>query len=219
MGVVLDIVPNHMAVLGVENALWSDVLENGPASRFACYFDIDWTPVRQAMHNRLLVPILGAPLGEVIERGEIRLVFRPAAGTFHVNYFDHWLPVEPRSYPTILRVGERQPGHEVLLKAGVAQELASLLDAFASLPPPVAASAEVLQVRDRDRQVNQRRLARLCAREPPVMALIDAALERINAPSPDPDLLADLLQAQPYRLAFWRVSGEEINYRRFFDVN
>src|SRR5690606_21273627 len=95
----------------------------------------------------------------------------------------------------------------------------SLLDAFASLPPPVAAAAEVLQVRDRDRQVNQRRLARLCAREPTVMALIETALQRINPPSPEPDLLADLLQAQPYRLAFWRVSGEEINYRRFFDVN
>ena len=219
MGVLLDIVPNHMAVLGVKNALWSDVLENGPASRFACYFDIDWTPARQAMHNRLLVPILGAPLGEVIERGEIRLVFRPDAGTFHVNYFDHWLPVEPRSYPTILRVGERQAGHDVHLAEDAAQELSSLLDAFASLPPPVAAAAEVLQVRDRDRQVNQRRLARLCAREPTVMALIETALQRINPPSPDPDLLADLLQAQPYRLAFWRVSGEEINYRRFFDVN
>lgn len=219
MGVVLDIVPNHMAVLGVENALWSDVLENGPASRFARYFDIDWTPVRQSMRNRLLVPILGAPLGEVIERGEIRVAFRPVTGTFHVNYLNHWLPVEPRSYPTILRVGERQPGHEVVLDEGAAQELSSLLDAFASLPPPVAADAEVLQVRNRDRQVNQRRLARLVAREPSVMALIDAALERINAPAPDPDLLADLLQAQPYRLAFWRVSGEEINYRRFFDVN
>src|SRR5690606_16868656 len=158
--------------LGVENALWSDVLENGPASRSACFFDIDWSPVRQTMHNRLLVPILGAPLGEVIERGEIRLVFRPASGTFHVNYFDHWLPVEPRSYPTILRVGDQQPAHATLLDEAAAQELSSLLDAFAALPAPVAAPADVLQLRDRDRQVNQRRLARLCAREPSVMTLI-----------------------------------------------
>ncbi len=219
MGVVLDIVPNHMAVLGVENALWVDVLENGPASQCARYFDIDWSPVRQTMRNRLLVPILGAPLGEVVERGEIRIVFRPATGTFHVSYFDHWLPVEPRSYPLILRAGEVAGGFALQLGEDAALEVSSLLDAFSALPPPVAASAEVLQVRERDRQVNQRRLARLCAREPSVMALIEAALARINPPSPDPDLLEQLLQAQPYRLAFWRVSGEEINYRRFFDVN
>ncbi len=218
MGVVLDIVPNHMAVLGVENALWMDVLENGPASRFACYFDIDWTPARQTMRNRLLVPILGAPLGEVIERGEIGLVFRAEAGTFHVKYFDHLLPVEPRSYPCILRAAERH-SRRAHLEVDAAQELASLLDLFAALPPPLAAEPEVLQVRDRDRQVNQRRLARLCQREPGILRLIEAALERINPPSPDPELLEELLQAQPYRLAFWRVSGEEINYRRFFDVN
>jgi len=219
MGVVLDIVPNHMAVLGVENAWWMDVLENGPASGCAKFFDIDWSPVRQTMHNRLLVPILGAPLGEVVERGEVRIVFRPEAGTFHVNYFEHWLPLEPRSYPMILRAGEGIPGRSPVLDEDAQLELSSLMDAFAALPPPLAAPPEVLQVRERDRQVNQRRLARLCTREPAVLKLIEVALERINAPSPDPELLDELMQAQPYRLAFWRVSGEEINYRRFFDVN
>jgi (1->4)-alpha-D-glucan 1-alpha-D-glucosylmutase len=219
MGLVLDIVPNHMAVLGAENAWWMDVLENGPASSCAKFFDIDWTPVRQTMRNRLLVPILGAPLGEVVERGEVRVVFRPESGIFLLNYFEHWLPVEPRSYPMILRAGEGIPGRSPALGEDAQLELASLMDAFAALPPPLPAESEVLQVRYRDRQVNQRRLARLCAREPAVLALIQVALERINAPSPDPELLDRLLQAQPYRLAFWRVSGEEINYRRFFDVN
>jgi (1->4)-alpha-D-glucan 1-alpha-D-glucosylmutase len=219
LGVVLDIVPNHMAVLGVQNALWNDVLENGPASQCARYFDIDWSPVRQTMRNRLLVPILGAPLGEVVERGEVRISFDAACGAFHVNYFDHRLPVEPRSYPMILRAGEPASGLASMVGEDAALEVSSLMDAFAALPPPVAAPPEVLQVRDRDRQVNQRRLARLCAREPQVLRLIEAALVRINAPAPDPELLAQLMQAQPYRLAFWRVSGEEINYRRFFDVN
>lgn len=219
MGVVLDIVPNHMAVLGVENAWWMHVLENGPASCYAKFFDIDWEPVRQSMRNRLLVPILGAPFGEVVERGELRIVFQPASGTFRVNYWEHWLPVEPRSYPIILRAGEGIPGKSPVLDDDARLELASLMDAFAALPPPSAAPPDVLQVRDRDRQVNQRRLARLCAREPAVLKQIEVSLERINAPSPDPELLDELMQAQPYRLAFWRVSGEEINYRRFFDVN
>lgn len=216
MGVVLDIVPNHMAVLAADNAWWFDVLENGPASRFASYFDIDWAPARTTMRNRLLVPVLAAPLGDVIDRGEIRVEFLSAEGTFIVRYADHRLPVEPRGYPLIFRAAD--PPLEVALTGDAAgQELSSLLDAFAALPPPLNAPPETLQVRDRDRQVNQRRLARLCEREPAAREFIEHTLQRINTPGSD--LLAELLNVQPYRLAFWRVSGEEINYRRFFDVN
>jgi len=215
MGIVLDIVPNHMAVLGAGNQWWTDVLENGPASRFASYFDIDWEPVRSSMRNRLLVPVLAAPLGEVIDRGEIRVEFQPEAGAFSVRYGGHQLPVEPRAYPLVFRAAD--PPLQVVLDGEAAQELSSLLDAFAALPPPLSASDELLQIRNRDRQVNQRRLARLCERKPDVLDLVTRALERINTPGSD--LLAGLLEVQPYRLAFWRVSGEEINYRRFFDVN
>ena len=215
MGLVLDIVPNHMAVLGAGNQWWIDVLENGPASRFATYFDIDWEPVRSSMRNRLLVPVLAAPLGDIIDRGEIRLEFQADAGAFAVRYASHRLPVEPRGYPLVFRAAE--PPLEVALPGEAAQELSSLLDAFAALPPPLAGTAETLQVRDRDRQVNQRRLARLCERQPEVRDFILHAVQRINTPGSD--LLAELLAVQPYRLAFWRVSGEEINYRRFFDVN
>jgi (1->4)-alpha-D-glucan 1-alpha-D-glucosylmutase len=216
MGVLLDIVPNHMAVLGADNTWWCDVLENGPASRFAHYFDIDWVPARASMRNRLLVPVLAAPLGEVIDRGELRVGFSPAKGSFEVHYGTLDFPVEPRGYPLIFA------GHAPSLATGIAsvpacQEMASLLDGFAALPPPLAAPEDVLQVRDRDREVNKRRLARLCEREPSVLKFIEGALERVNAPASD--ALAGLLQAQPYRLAYWRVSGEEINYRRFFDVN
>ncbi len=123
--------------------------------------------------------------------------------------------MEPRGYPLVFRAADPSP--EVVLDSEAAQELSSLMDAFAALPPPLDAADEVLQVRERDRQVNQRRLARLCERKPEVLAVVARALERINTPGSD--LLAGLLKVQPYRLAFWRVSGEEINYRRFFDVN
>jgi (1->4)-alpha-D-glucan 1-alpha-D-glucosylmutase len=216
LGLVLDIVPNHMAV-GADNAWWFDVLENGPASRFAAWFDIDWAPVRTSMRNRLLVPVLAAPLGEVIDGGGIRIVFRPETGVLLVRHAEADFPLEPRTYPLVLRATGSAPDAAAIAHAAAREELASLLDAFAALPPPLAAPPEVLHTRDRDREVNQRRLARLCASEPAVRAYIDSALQRINAPAPE--LLAELLQAQPYRLAFWRVSGEEVNYRRFFDVN
>jgi len=216
MGLVLDIVPNHMAVLGVANAWWNDVLENGPASRFAGYFDIDWLPVRHSMRNRLLVPVLGAPLGEVIESGGIHIAFRPEAGTFHAVYADHQLPLEPRTFPLIFRAAAPPLERGGIADHAIAREFASLLDAFAALAPPVAADDATLQVRARDQEVHRARLARLCVREPAVRQFIEAALSRLNA---DPALLAQLLQAQPWRMAYWRVSGEEINYRRFFDVN
>lgn len=215
MGVVLDIVPNHMAVLGVGNQWWMDVLENGPASRFAGFFDIDWEPARSSMRNRLLVPLLAAPLGQVIDSGGIRLEFLADAGAFEVRYGSQRLPVEPRGYPLVFRAAN--PPANVALESEAAQELSSLLDAFGALPPPLDAAPGILQVRDRDRQVNQRRLARLCERQPRVRDFILDVVHQVNASGPD--LLAELLTVQPYRLAFWRVSGEEINYRRFFDVN
>jgi hypothetical protein len=216
MGVVLDIVPNHMAVLGVQNAWWFDVLENGPASRHAACFDIDWQPVRETMRNRLLVPVLAAPLGEVIDQGQIRVAFRATAGTFVVTYLDHVFPVEPGGYAHIFSATGWPLDAGAITETAAREEFSSLLDAFAALPAPLPAGDDVLAVRERDRQVNQRRLARLCARQPQVQQFIEAALQLLNAA---PARLAGLLQVQPYRLAFWRVSGEEINYRRFFDVN
>lgn len=212
MGLVLDIVPNHMA-LGPQNQWWADVLENGPASRFAGYFDIDWEPSRSSMRNRLLVPVLSAPLGEVIDSGALSIAFMPESGSFQVRHADLAFPLEPRSYALVF---SGRPGAVDIHEEAARQEFCSLLDAFAALPPPVAAAPEVLQQRDRDRQVNQRRLARLCAREPVVREFIERTLQQVNA---SPEQVAGVLQAQPYRLAFWRVSGEEVNYRRFFDVN
>src|SRR5262245_25818062 len=101
MGQILDTVPNHMGIAGNENAWWNDVLENGPSSPYAGFFDILWqSSQRPQMHGKVLLPILGDPYGKVLESGQIRL--EHAAGTFTLSYFEHRFPIEPRSYELIL---------------------------------------------------------------------------------------------------------------------
>ena len=221
MGLVLDIVPNHMAVMTTANAWWMDVLENGAASQYADYFDIDWAPARASMRNRLLVPVLGEPLGDVIDQRGLRVEFDAGQGVFCTHYAGMQFPLDPQSYAQLLDAVQRVTADAPPLDEQVLQEYASVRDAFAALPPARAASPEVLALRDRDQQVNRRRLARLCERHPELVGRIQGALRQINE-LPDEasaDMLAKLFASQPYRLAFWKVSGEEINYRRFFDVN
>ena len=82
MGLIVDIVPNHLGVMGDDNEWWLDMLENGPAARSAQHFDVDWRPNRASLRDRILLPILGDPYGAVLERGELRLEFNGAAGEF-----------------------------------------------------------------------------------------------------------------------------------------
>src|SRR4030095_8662032 len=101
MGLVVDIVPNHIGVMGDDNAWWLDVLENGPAARCARYFDIDWRPNRASMRDRVLVPVLGDVYGAVLESGKLQLEFSAASGSFAVRYHEHRMPIDPREYPKI----------------------------------------------------------------------------------------------------------------------
>jgi maltooligosyltrehalose synthase len=103
MGLILDIVPNHMGVMGSDNAWWLDVLENGEASINACFFDIDWRPLKDELHGKVLVPVLHDHYGVVLESGELKLVFHPERGEFDISYRNHRFPVNPRVYPRILR--------------------------------------------------------------------------------------------------------------------
>src|ERR1700686_4957410 len=105
MGLILDIVPNHMGIGGADNAWWLDVLEWGEASPYAAYFDITWDPLREDLKGRVLVPVLGDQYGAVLERGEIALRFDPREGSFSVWYYNHRFPISPYSYPAILRGG------------------------------------------------------------------------------------------------------------------
>ena len=220
LGLIVDIVPNHLGVMGNDNEWWLDVMENGPAARCAFHFDIDWRPNRSSMRDRILVPILGDAYGMVLERGELQLEFDAAAGNFFVRYHDHQLPIDPREYPRIFS----QPIAEDLLPADDAHraDFDSLLNSFSNLPPRDDTSADAVAVRYRDKEAHKRRLARLIERSPEVLRHINESVTRINGTpgqSESFDALDALLEAQAYRLSYWRVAVDEINYRRFFDVN
>ena len=220
LGLIVDIVPNHLGVMGDDNERWLDVLENGPAARFACHFDIDWRPERRSMRDRILVPVLGDSYGVVLERGELQLEFDATAGSFSVRYHDHRMPVDPREYARIFP----EPIADDLLPMDDAHraDFESLLNSFSTLPPRDDTSAEAVAVRYRDKEAHKRRLARLIERSPEVLRHITASVARINGEPGQPesfDALDALLEAQAYRLSYWRVAVDEINYRRFFDVN
>jgi (1->4)-alpha-D-glucan 1-alpha-D-glucosylmutase len=199
LGQVLDIVPNHMAITA-ENAWWSDVLENGPSSRYAAYFDVDWDPPERKLRNTVLLPVLGDHYGRVLEAGELQLV--RDGGAFVVRYHEHRFPVAPRTYDAVLgRVDD--------------DDAAFLARAAANLPHASATDRASVEARHRDKEALKRHVAALCAEQPDVAGAIDAAVTAINA---DPDALDALLDRQNYRLAHWRIGGEELDYRRFFDV-
>jgi (1->4)-alpha-D-glucan 1-alpha-D-glucosylmutase len=222
LGQILDMVPNHMGVMGSDNAWWLDVLENGPASAFAHFFDIDWDSPQPELRGKLLVPVLGDRYGAVLERGEVQLAFDRDAGAFSVLYGMHRFPVDPGEYPRILgfeleRLGQRLGGNDALLA-----EIEALITSFGHLPSRETADQHAMLERQRDKEVHKRRLARLCARSPDLALHIEEAVQAINGEAGRPesfDQLDALLGRQAYRLAYWRVASDEINYRRFFDIN
>jgi (1->4)-alpha-D-glucan 1-alpha-D-glucosylmutase len=223
MGQILDLVPNHMGVGGDDNAWWLEVLEHGPAAPHAEFFDIDWSPVKQALRGKVLLPVLGEHYGLAIEGGRLRLGFDAAAGRFSLRYYHHHFPIDPGTYPEILDAGALpaapgagtgtgDPGHD----------LAVLAAAFDCLPPRVAAEPEQRARRLAAAARLQRELAALCARVPAVRAHIEARVAAMNGRVGDAasfDALHTLLERQAYRLAYWQVAADEINYRRFFDIN
>jgi (1->4)-alpha-D-glucan 1-alpha-D-glucosylmutase len=213
MGQLLDLVPNHMGVLGADNAWWLDVLENGPASPYAQHFDIDWQPLNVELRGKVLLPVLGDHYGDVLERGELALAFDAVKGALVVNYHEHHFPLAPETYTRVL---ERALPR--LSDPDVVASLASISTSFGHLPARYETEAESVAERARDKEVIKGRLARLVARQLDVAQAIAAAVADFNGAS-ERDALHALLDAQAYRLAYWRVAADEINYRRFFDIN
>jgi len=215
MGLLLDVVPNHMGVGYGTNLWWQDVLENGRSSEYASFFDIDWNPLKAELRDKVLLPILGNQYGEELETGHIVLTYGERG--FRIEYFDKILPVDPQTIPLIFR-----SLNELRQHGDSERELLSLLAALSELPPHTATEAERASRRQREVPFLLRRFTELEERSPEVRAHVRAAVERINGTVGDArsfDALHELLEAQVYRLAHWRVSAEEINYRRFFDVN
>lgn len=213
MGHILDIVPNHVGIMGADNAWWMDVLENGQASKYADYFDIEWNPANPALKGKVLIPVLGDPYGVVLEKGELELRFERELGSFAVLYHEHRMPIDPKTYPRIL---------DRLLSSAYIGELENLRRGFMALADRQDPTDEQIAERDKAKDNLKRHLVTLCSNEPPVCESI-ANVVRSFAGTPGDDAsfdaLHELLEAQAYRLASWRVAPDEINYRRFFDVN
>lgn len=221
MGQILDLVPNHMGVGGDDNAWWLDVLENGPASAFASYFDIDWFPNKEELRGKVLVPVLGGHYGTVIENGEVRLTFDARRGEFSVWYYNHRFPLEPRTYPRVMEMRIEQLAERL----GADQRLAqfqTLTTAFGHLPSRWETAQSKLEERRRDKEVHKQQLAELCMKCGAIAAFLDENVQIINGEPGEPgsfDKLHEILEEQVYRLAYWQVASDEINYRRFFDIN
>ena len=195
MGLILDIVPNHMGVGGSDNAWWLDVLEWGRASPYAEYFDIDWDPSDPTLRGRMLAPFLGSSYGECLQNGELVLKFDESDGRLFVAYHDHRFPIAPRDYASVLLT--------------VGGPLEAPARTFADLGPGGSAA-----VRQAAKDAREELL------QPTYKIAIGETLREYSAKTPaGQERLHRLLERQAYRLAWWRAATDEINWRRFFDVN
>jgi (1->4)-alpha-D-glucan 1-alpha-D-glucosylmutase len=210
---ILDIVPNHMGVGGADNPWWLSILEWGELSPHAHYFDIDWQ--RLGANGKLVLPFLGSPYGEALESGNLHLAFDAEQGSFSVWHYEHRFPISPLNYPDIVDtalaiLGKSAIGGDVLAIVGELRSMAGETSARrrANLP----ARAETLKAR----------LARVVRWQPSLLRAIERALEVLNGIKGRPESFEPLhnqLEQQAYRLAYWRVSGSDVNYRRFFDID
>lgn len=205
LGQVLDIVPNHMAISGRRNTYWWDVLENGPSSRYASYFDIEWEVPEEKLRYKSLVPILGDHYGRILHKGEIKIERK--GSEFVLRYADHELPAAPRSLPGILKCAADRSGSDYL---------AFLADSYFRLPAATATDKPSLSERHRDKEVIAGLLGRLMSESPFVAETVDACVAEINR---NIDALHEFLEHQNFRLAYWRTAEQQLGYRRFFDVN
>lgn len=218
-GHIVDIVPNHMSANPRSNRWWRDVLENGPSSPFADFFDIDWTPLKPELHGKVLLPVLGDQYGRVLERGELRL--HVADGALSLRYFNLDLPINPRQGPRVLGLHlddlKQRLGDDPALR-----EYLSILTALHNLPVYTERDPARIVERQREKEVARERLARLMTASPLIRRHVEDVVREANGMAGTPasfDGLHELLEHQAYRLAYWRTASDEINYRRFFDIN
>ncbi|MEW6273528.1 MAG: malto-oligosyltrehalose synthase [Bacillota bacterium] len=251
MGLLLDIVPNHMAA-GSENPWWRDVLRNGPESPYAAFFDIDWRPAAgTGPAGKVLLPVLGAPYGEALENGELTIAL--AEDGFWLSYRKLRFPLNRASSVRLLEHGLKRLAKNPGFNHPAAAQLLDLIASLKGLPergkdenpgksggtgepeelgtpgePGESAGTGGLRKElgtpggAARRQTAWERLWRLYSEQPGIKAFIDENLRIINGKKGDPqsfNLLDRIIREQFYRPAFWRVAGEEINYRRFFDVS
>ncbi len=205
LGIILDLVPNHVGIKGATHPWWRDVLRYGPQSPYAGYFDIDWIGQPQMPSGVLSCPVLGQPFGLALEAGEFRVAM--LEDELVIRYHDATFPVAPASYASVFGLPTAE--ERELASDAALEECMNLLDAMKSAAPAEA-------------EVERRRFSEILAREPALRAWCERRAEAFNGTVGDAhsfDRLEELMRLQPYRLVYWRVSAEETNYRRFFDIN
>lgn len=220
MGLILDTVANHMCIAHPSNRWWSDVLENGPSSPFAKFFDIDWNPPKADLANKVLLPVLGDQYGRVLESQEIRIAYEN--GTFVAHCYDFTFPIAPRTWIAILQPTQDNLQSTLGESDSAVIELASIITGLSYLPLRAETQRARVMERQREKQVLRARLLTLTDHSPVVRTAIEGSLKEINGVKGAPhsfDRLEQLLEEQAYRLSFWHVATDEINYRRFFDIN
>jgi (1->4)-alpha-D-glucan 1-alpha-D-glucosylmutase len=201
LGILLDIVPNHMSIAGMRNRWWLDVLENGAASAYAHTFDVDWS---SGPDDRVLLPMLAERYGRSLTSGQLAIVPRASGGPFEVRVGEQRLPLAPHSAGAVVRRAGDRIRHA---------ELGFIGDALCALP--TSRDVVARRRRHRDKAVLYRRVRELCDADPRAKQAIADELQAINT---DPTELDATLERQHYRLAHWSVSGSQLSYRRFFDI-
>jgi (1->4)-alpha-D-glucan 1-alpha-D-glucosylmutase len=220
MGLIVDVVPNHMCITHPSNIWWWDVLENGPSSPFSRYFDIDWNPPKVELANKVLLPFLPDQFGRALENQQLVLAYE--GGAFFVDCQGTRFPVAPRTWALVLGRVLQAMREQLGTSHDQVLELESILTAISYLPPRNETDPEKIRERQREKEIVKRRLAALMESSQAAHVALDRALRSVNGRNGDPhsfDLLERLLADQAYRFSHWRVAADEINYRRFFDIN
>ncbi|HEX7377888.1 MAG TPA: malto-oligosyltrehalose synthase [Pirellulales bacterium] len=219
MGLLMDVVPNHMGINDPNNRLWQDVLENGPSSPYASFFDIDWDPPKAELKNKVLLPFLGDQYGNVLESQQLKLSYDE--GVFFIECYGRRFPLTLGSWARVLELVQQHAVGKLAHGDPHWHELESILIAVRNLPPLAETDPEKIHQRQLEREVVPRRIDALVKAAPAIRQAIERAVDEFNGRLGEPssfDRLEQLLDEQAYRLAYWRVAADEINYRRFFDV-
>jgi len=218
MGLVLDIVPNHMAASS-ENRWWMDVLEYGPDSPYAFYFDIDWRPPQRDLENKLLLPFLGSRFAEELEQGKFRIQYEN--GSFVLKYGEQAFPVAPASYAEILRYSETQSTVTPEVNSAAVQEWKGVIAVADSIAADHNLGTQAAAERRSKFEHMRERLRQLLVSSSEIASLLESTLTALNGTTGAPRSYTELervLSEQHYRLAFWQTTSETINYRRFFSI-
>ena len=218
MGLLVDIVPNHMAASS-QNPWWVDLLESGPASPYASFFDVDWKPVGGPVEGRVVLPILGKPYPEALESGDLVLTLDHEG--FNVRYYDNRLPLEVKSYGVLLSYLKEALSRELAPSDLALEQLQQLSDLAESLPPYFETLPQEVSSRHQSAQRVKQEILSLSQTSPAVSESLLRVLSWFNGKPGEPESfepLHQLLFQQPYRLTFWQIGRETMNYRRFFDI-